>query len=361
MRRYFFVMAFAVLFNTKAVTAQPAPEEQYRVTFDGIIMHNLTEIAKARALIVRGSDDMPHDATLVTPPDIDINTMRLAIGKQLAKCTTQDCRFHVDNVAMRIGTADANTPAPGPVSVDSTFRQFTPHMSCVTKGKLYPIVNDELPSGPIAAVFELVGGTLSACTFPGHGFFSPDYDQHSGRKFTDKVTLDGVVPSGQIATLQVRSYLTKGKWLVVPRVGTARTRLLLRVENHAPPVSGQVPASNLHFAINGQLIETSLPFPSICPVAGKGDDPNCPAQPYYPNPRPPASGGTEACLPPPIAVDDDKYDCPPVVTMSGLQMPMMRPNAIPSAMHAITTTAAPLMQKGGTFDLIVGCANSQWP
>lgn len=355
MTKHFLIQILVVLCGAIGAAAQTVAE--YHVTFDGIIMHNLTDIAKARALIVRGTDDMPHQAILVTPPDIDIDALRAAIGKhQSFSCNPQECRFRIDAVALRIGTADASVAAPGPLNPTDSFRNYTPHMRGVTQGSLLPVVNEDLPSGPVAAYFELVGGSLSACTFPGSGFFFPDYDRESERKFADKVSLDGSVATGSVATLHVRSYVTKGQWVAVPRIGAVRKPLVLKVENHAPPENGKVAMSNRHFAINEQLIETMSPFPSVCvTTVGAGDDPKCPTNLQYATPR--GARPDEAYLPGPL---DNALDCISSMESPHTTIAATRKTAKRLAL-GVKNGERVSPSSGGDLDLVAGCANSTWP
>ena len=313
--------------------------DHYTVLFDGIIMHDMRQ---NRALVIRGTDTMPHDAVLITPSDIDVTALYEASGRQSFQCDSavKVCRFHIDGMSLRVGTMNPNQPAPAPLTIAASFSAFTPHMSCITyKSSIDPSVYDPLPSGAVVAYFEMTGGTLTACNFKTAAFFVPDIDLEGDHYVTDIVTLDGSVSSaatGAVAALQVKSAATHGKWVPIGR----RESLLLKliVENHAHDSAGQPIMSNKHFAINHQLILTGDgKFPSICLVTGEGDDPACKGQTFM------------------AARRRDPTDPCTIGSGQGSPCDKTQTNSVTKMTQSAGQSTVPHL------DLLAGCANSQWP
>ncbi|MEA2415088.1 MAG: hypothetical protein QOI58_1745 [Thermoanaerobaculia bacterium] len=336
MRRLSIAFLLGLLMASVCAEAQQAPQADFTVIFDGIILHAFPIkdsngkliFPNPRAFVIEGGafSKRHYPTLIIKKPDIDVASLRDATGQPVS-CTPEECRVPIIRYAMRIGTDDGNAVS-GPPTVDKTFKTLTPHMSCITKGGgIQGIVTHDLPEGPIAGFFELLGNSLNACAFVDKAFFVPDSDNEGVRYFSDLVTLSGTVSNGP-AVLQIRSYSTTG-WKTVARIN-ATTPLQIIVENH----SHATQPTSTHFSLNSKLIVTAVPLPVVC--ANDAADAFCQNAKKQLTPRPPDQS-EDACFPvQPLKICEPPL-APPV-------MPMMTRNA-----------------PGGNLEAMAGCANSQWP
>ena len=280
MKRYAIALFFIVLL-TSEVTAEGQPNPSaadFHVDFDGIIMHFFHDyplFTNARAIIIEGNAmTLRHNPTLITPVAIDVAALRDATGQPVF-CDKEHCRVKIYGYDIRIGTEDRE-PAPSSLMPDSSFVDWVPNMQRVTKGQIIGAATDDLPSGPIAGYFELLGVRLSATKFVIKASLYPDTDNEGERYFADRVTLVGTVAAGSAACIQIRSAKTWPLWQVIKH--TSAEPLNVAVLNHGTRLqsNGEPIHSNRHFVLNKKLIMTTAEFPHVCPSDGNGDDDACP-------------------------------------------------------------------------------------
>ncbi|MEA2344162.1 MAG: hypothetical protein QOF63_2331 [Thermoanaerobaculia bacterium] len=280
MRRYAAVVFLVVLLIPGvSVEGQTTPSaSDFHIVFDGIIMHFFRDyplFKNARALIVQGNAmTLRHNPTLVTPVAIDVAALRDATGQPVF-CDKEHCRVKIYGYDIRIGTEDEQ-PAPTSFTPDSYFIDWVPNLQRVTKGQIIGTATDDLPSGPIAGFFELLGDSLTANKFDVTASFYPDTANLGERYFADKVTLAGTVAAGSAACLQIRSATTWPLWQVIKH--TSNEPLDIMVVNHSTKLqsNGEPIHSNRHFVLFKKLIGTTGEFPHVCPSDGHGDDDGCP-------------------------------------------------------------------------------------
>lgn len=331
-----FTLTCAVL--VLAATVSHADEtKKFRVIFDGIIIHDLCEDDpmkpakedpceghRPRAIVVQGNAfSMRHAAVLAAPLDIDVAALHNATG-HIVRCDAYACRASIDGLDIRIGGEDSSEPSG--LTVDRRFHLLTPHLYRVTGGIARRMTTSDLPEPPAGAYFELAGGTLSACAFPRRAFFKEDYDHEGLRWFADKVFFTGEL--GAKAAIHIRSSDTGGKWKIVKRTGSKNERLKICIENHATNRK----TSHRHFALNEKLLDTKEEFPAVCPDVRGNDaevDPRCPANSAGVQPRADALPAEYFCG------DDEDDSCP------------MKPVPVPEG--------------SPSFEMVAGCANTQWP
>lgn len=280
------IRCLAIFFSTVLVWiapsfAQPAPpcpnipanaaaERTFRVTFDGIVVHDMET---HRAMLVQGGAfTKRHAQWLVIPTakkenaavaqGIDIPTLRDAANARVM-CNEKDCRVALDGLSIRIGTSNTKDRQSLPATVCDSFDALTPHLSRITKSEMRPLHLSPMPEPPVAAYVELTDGFLTACKFAIKARFVPDRDNEGIRPFADLVFLDGVLEAR--AELQIKSDATLGEWVIVPR--TSNEMLKICIENHPTTPTRDY----THFALNGKLLRSEK-APAVCPEAVVGGD-----------------------------------------------------------------------------------------
>lgn len=162
------------------------------ITFSGLICHVFDSGHGPRSVTMRGTDAMPHRATLhLLQAAIESSEVPLA-------CDGTECTLDLTNTALRFARAGSPSFSRG-----GSFDTIAPHLRAVTNGEMNALredVFDEVPSpsSPISASFLLPAGRLSAVAYDQMARYDPDFEGRGNRAFAREVMLDGHVPIGQL-------------------------------------------------------------------------------------------------------------------------------------------------------------------
>jgi len=174
--------------------ASPAPRggADVHITFSGLICHVFDAGHAPRSVTMRGTDAMPHRATLhLQQAAIESSDVPLA-------CDGNECTLDLTNTGLRFARTGSPTFSRG-----GSFDTIAPHLRAITNGEMDALredVFDEVPSpsSPISASFLLPAGRLSAVAYDQTARYDPDFEGRGNRPFAREVMLDGHVPIGQL-------------------------------------------------------------------------------------------------------------------------------------------------------------------
>ncbi len=174
--------------------ASPTPRRgaDVHITFSGLICHVFDAGHAPRSVTMRGTDAMPHRATLhLQQAEIESSEVQLA-------CDGNECTLDLTNTGLRFASAGRPTFSRG-----GSFDTIAPHLRAVTNGEMDALRDDVFddvpsPSSPISASFLLPAGRLSAVAYDQTARYDPDFEGRGNRPFAREVMLDGHVPIGQL-------------------------------------------------------------------------------------------------------------------------------------------------------------------
>jgi len=174
--------------------ASPAPHAgaDVHITFSGLICHVFDAGHAPRSVTMRGTDAMPHRATLhLQQAAIESSDVPLT-------CDGTECTLDLTNTGLRFARAGSPTFSRG-----GSFDTIAPHLRAVTNGAMDALRDDVFddvpsPSSPISASFLLPAGRLSAVAYDQTARYDPDFEGRGNRPFARDVMLDGHVPFGQL-------------------------------------------------------------------------------------------------------------------------------------------------------------------
>ena len=157
------------------------------IAFAGLICHVFDPDHAPRAVIMRGTDEMPHRATLT------LLESQIASSEVALSCADGQCTLDLANTGLRFPDRGRPTYEKG-----GSFDLIVPHLQAVTDGEMSELrddVFDEVPSpaSPMAAYLELPSGSLTTVPFAQLATFHPDYEQRGSRQFPQGVFLTGRV------------------------------------------------------------------------------------------------------------------------------------------------------------------------
>jgi hypothetical protein len=174
--------------------ASPAPRggADVHITFSGLICHVFDEGHAPRSVTMRGTDAMPHRATLY------LQQAAIASSEVPLACDGTECTLDLTNTGLRFARASSPTFSRG-----GSFDTIAPHLRAITNGEMDALrddVFDDVPSpaSPISASFVLPAGHLSAVAYAQLARYNPDFEGRGDRPFAREVMLDGHVPIGQL-------------------------------------------------------------------------------------------------------------------------------------------------------------------
>lgn len=194
-RRLACVLILFVCGSTFRVSAQSVDEPRHqphdRVTplhlsFAGLICHIFDPSHPARAVMIRGTDDMPHAAVLRVPSS-EIESSEVPLT-----CSDGTCALDLTNTALRFTDGGAQPVA----EKGGTFDTIVPHLRAITGGEMSALRDDtfdEVPSplSPVLAYLELPAGHLTTVPFEQLAAFVPDLEHRGARPFPNGVFLSG--------------------------------------------------------------------------------------------------------------------------------------------------------------------------
>ena len=248
------VVALHVLAAPAAMAERPGanrpPREKgaaLQIMFGGLICHVFDGTHAPRAVILRGSESMPHRAVLSMP------SSQILRSEVPLDCANGSCSLDLENTALRFSEPGEATFEPG-----GSFDSIVPHLLSVTGGAMAELrdeVFDEVPraGGPVAAYLELPGGSLSAQPFTQLAAFDPDLEGRGERQFPNGVFLTGTLT--QPALLVRRP--GDSKWLTI----AFRTGRLVELRISNEPVDGQ--ADPMHAMLYYALSKVPLTAPPM--------------------------------------------------------------------------------------------------
>jgi hypothetical protein len=162
------------------------------LTFSGLICHIFDVGHAPRSVTMRGTDAMPHRATLY------LQEAAVESSEVPLTCDGTECMLDLTNTGLRF--ARAGSPS---FSRAGSFDTICPHLRAVTNGEMDALREDAFddvpsPSSPISASFLLPAGSLSAVAYDQMARYDPDFEGRGSRLFARDVMLDGHVPLGQL-------------------------------------------------------------------------------------------------------------------------------------------------------------------
>lgn len=158
-----------------------------RIAFGGLVCTVFDADHEPRAVIVRGTEAMPHRATLT------LLESQIASSDVALSCASGQCSLDLENTALRFADRGRATYPTG-----GSFDLIVPHLRAVTDGEMNALrddVFDEVPSpaSPMTAYLELPDGVLTTVPFAETAAYEPDYEQRGFRHFPASVLLTGRV------------------------------------------------------------------------------------------------------------------------------------------------------------------------
>jgi len=174
--------------------ATPAsrPGADVHLTFSGLICHVFVAGHAPRSVTMRGTDAMPHQATLyLQQASVESSEVPLT-------CDGTECTLDLTNTGLRFARAGSPSFSRG-----GSFDTICPHLRAITNGEMDALREDVFddvpsPSSPISASFLLPAGRLSAVAYDQMARYDPDFEGRGSRPFARDVILDGHVPLGQL-------------------------------------------------------------------------------------------------------------------------------------------------------------------
>jgi hypothetical protein len=188
------VRIFVCLTALWLLGASPVPRDgaDVHIAFSGLICHVFDAAHAPRAVTMRGTDAMPHRATLYL--------QQAAIGSSEVPltCDERECSLDLTNTGLRFARGGSATFSRG-----GSFDTIAPHLRAITNGEMDALredVFDDVPSpaSPISASFLLPAGDLTAVAYEQLARYVPDFEARGNRPFAREVVLDGHVPVGQL-------------------------------------------------------------------------------------------------------------------------------------------------------------------
>jgi hypothetical protein len=165
------------------------------ITFSGLICHVFDGGHAPRSVTMRGTDAMPHRATLY------MQKAAIESSEVPLTCDGTECTLDLTNTGLRFARGGRATFSRG-----GSFDTIAPHLRAITNGEMDALREDVFddvpsPSSPISASFLLPAGSLSAVAYDQKAHYEPDFEGRGNRPFAREVMLDGHVQS---AVLLVR-------------------------------------------------------------------------------------------------------------------------------------------------------------
>jgi hypothetical protein len=161
------------------------------ITFSGLICHVFDAGHAPRSVTMRGTDAMPHRATLY------LQEAAIESSEVPLTCDGTECTLDLMNTGLRFaGGGGSPTFSRG-----GSFDTIAPHLRAITNGEMDALREDVFddvpsPSSPISASFVLPAGRLSAVAYGQTAHYEPDFEGRGNRPFAREVMLDGHMPSG---------------------------------------------------------------------------------------------------------------------------------------------------------------------
>jgi hypothetical protein len=170
----------------------PRPGADVHITFSGLICHVFDVGHAPRSVTMRGTDAMPHRATL------HMQQAAIASSEVPLACDGNECTLDLTNTGLGFARAGSPTYSRG-----GSFDTIAPHLRAVTNGEMDALRDDVFddvpsPSSPVSASFLLPAGRLTAVAYEQTAHYDPDFENRGNRPFAREVMLDGHVPIGQL-------------------------------------------------------------------------------------------------------------------------------------------------------------------
>ncbi len=168
----------------------PRPGADVHITFSGLICHVFDAGHAPRSVTMRGTDAMPHRATLY------LQKAAIESSEVPLTCDGTECTLDLTNTGLRFARGGSPSFSRG-----GSFDSITPHLRAVTNGEMDALREDVFddvpsPSSPISASFLLPAGRLSAVAYDQTARYDPDFEGRGNRPFSREVMLDGHVLLG---------------------------------------------------------------------------------------------------------------------------------------------------------------------